>query len=41
MGGKSKISGTLRGTVLATYYILWTIVRYAFAPGARGRGAPK
>jgi hypothetical protein len=31
IGGQSKISGTLKGTVLATYYILWTIVRYAFA----------
>lgn len=29
LGGRSKISGTLRGTVLATYYILSTIVRYA------------
>ncbi len=27
-GGESKISGTLRGTVLATYYILMTIFRY-------------
>ncbi len=27
-GGKSKISGTLRGTVLATYHILHTILRY-------------
>lgn len=29
LGGSSKISGTLRGTVLATYHILWTIFRYA------------
>jgi glycosyltransferase involved in cell wall biosynthesis len=29
IGGRSKISGTLKGTVLATYYILWTILRYA------------
>ena len=29
MGGKSKISGTVRGTVLATWYILSTIFRYA------------
>jgi glycosyltransferase involved in cell wall biosynthesis len=29
LGGRSKISGTVKGTVLATYYILWTIVRYA------------
>jgi glycosyltransferase involved in cell wall biosynthesis len=29
MGGRSKISGTLRGTVFATYHILLTILRYA------------
>jgi glycosyltransferase involved in cell wall biosynthesis len=29
LGGRSKISGTLRGTVLATYYILRTILHYA------------
>jgi len=29
LGGRSKISGTVRGTALATYYILWTIFRYA------------
>ena len=29
LGGRSKISGTLRGTTLATYHILWTIFRYA------------
>jgi glycosyltransferase involved in cell wall biosynthesis len=29
-GGESKISGTLRGTVLATYFIISTILRYAF-----------
>jgi glycosyltransferase involved in cell wall biosynthesis len=29
LGGKSKISGTLRGTVLATYFILRTILRYS------------
>jgi len=28
-GGKSKISGTLRGTILATYYILSTIIKVA------------
>ena len=28
--GKSKVSGTLRGTLLATYYILGTTLRYAF-----------
>ena len=31
LGGKSKISGTLRGTLLATYYILSTIIKYSFA----------
>jgi glycosyltransferase involved in cell wall biosynthesis len=30
IGGRSKISGTLRGTVLATYHILVTIFRYAW-----------
>jgi glycosyltransferase involved in cell wall biosynthesis len=29
IGGESKISGTLRGTILATYYILTTIIRYS------------
>jgi glycosyltransferase involved in cell wall biosynthesis len=29
-GGKSKISGTLRGSLLATYYILTTIIRYRY-----------
>jgi glycosyltransferase involved in cell wall biosynthesis len=29
LGGKSKISGTLRGTILATYYILSTIFKYS------------
>ncbi|MBU1750590.1 MAG: glycosyltransferase family 2 protein, partial [Chloroflexi bacterium] len=28
-GGRSKISGTVRGTVLAAYYIVGTILRYA------------
>ena len=30
LGGKSKISGTLKGTVLAGYYILFTTLRYAW-----------
>lgn len=30
LGGQSKISGTLRGTILAGYYILTTTFRYAF-----------
>jgi glycosyltransferase involved in cell wall biosynthesis len=29
-GGRSKISGTLRGTLLAGYYILGTTVKHAF-----------
>jgi glycosyltransferase involved in cell wall biosynthesis len=29
-GGRSKISGTLRGTILAGYYILGTTVKHAF-----------
>jgi hypothetical protein len=29
-GGRSKVSGTLRGTVLATYAILFVTLRYAF-----------
>ncbi len=29
--GRSKISGTVRGTILSTYYILGVTVRYAFA----------
>lgn len=29
LGGKSKISGTLRGTILATYFILRTIFKYS------------
>ena len=31
-GGQSKISGTARGTVLATYYILTTIFKYSTSP---------
>jgi glycosyltransferase involved in cell wall biosynthesis len=37
IGGASKISGTLRGTVLATYYILGSILRYRLAPTESGR----
>lgn len=33
-GGESKISRTLRGTVLATYFIISTILRYAFGPAS-------
>jgi glycosyltransferase involved in cell wall biosynthesis len=28
-GGRSKVSGTVRGTVLATYYILFVTLKYA------------
>ena len=30
LGGKSKISGTLRGTILAAYYILGTTAKHAW-----------
>lgn len=30
--GQSKVSGTVRGTLLATYYILGVTLRYAFVP---------
>ncbi|HSR33387.1 MAG TPA: glycosyltransferase family 2 protein [Anaerolineae bacterium] len=29
-GGRSKVSGTVRGTLLATYFILFVTLRYAF-----------
>lgn len=29
-GGESKISGTMRGTLLAAYFILWTTVKHAW-----------
>jgi glycosyltransferase involved in cell wall biosynthesis len=35
-GGRSKVSGTVRGTFLATYYILFVTLRYAF----RWKGEP-
>ena len=38
--GVSKITGTLKGTILAGYKILWTVFRYSFAkrsPGNRRR----
>jgi glycosyltransferase involved in cell wall biosynthesis len=34
LGGRSKISGTVRGTALATYYILWTIFYHCCGTGA-------
>jgi glycosyltransferase involved in cell wall biosynthesis len=33
MGGKSKVSGTLKGTVLAAYYMLGTTLKYAWRDG--------
>jgi glycosyltransferase involved in cell wall biosynthesis len=30
-GGKSKVSGTVRGTLLAAYYILGTTIKYAWS----------
>ncbi|UCC61739.1 MAG: glycosyltransferase family 2 protein [Anaerolineae bacterium] len=35
LGGRSKISGTVRGTVLATYHILWTIFYHCCGRGVR------
>lgn len=32
--GKSKVSGTVRGTLLATWFILGVTLRYAFAPAS-------
>ncbi|MGH8010832.1 MAG: glycosyltransferase family 2 protein, partial [Candidatus Binatia bacterium] len=29
IGGKSKVGGTVKGTILAGYKILWTVFRYA------------
>jgi hypothetical protein len=29
-GGESKVSGTLKGTVLAAYYMLSTTIKYAW-----------
>jgi glycosyltransferase involved in cell wall biosynthesis len=31
--GKSKITGTVKGTVLAGYKILWTVIRYSWGRG--------
>jgi hypothetical protein len=30
--GVSKITGTVKGTILAGYKILWTVLRYSFQP---------
>jgi glycosyltransferase involved in cell wall biosynthesis len=35
LGGRSKISGTVRGTVLATTYILWTIFYHCCGRGVK------
>ncbi len=37
--GQSKVSGTLRGTLLATYYILGVTLRYAFTPASNHSGS--
>jgi hypothetical protein len=39
--GKSKISGTLKGTVAAAWFILSLIVRYHFRHGRARRPSPK
>jgi glycosyltransferase involved in cell wall biosynthesis len=39
--GKSKVSGTVRGTLLATYYILGITLRYAFVPMRSSVRIPK
>jgi glycosyltransferase involved in cell wall biosynthesis len=33
LGGKSKVSGTIRGTVLAAYYLVGTTLKYAWRDG--------
>lgn len=35
--GRSKITGTVRGTILAGAKILWTLARHAILPARRGR----
>jgi len=35
--GRSKITGTVRGTILAGAKILWTLARHAILPERRGR----
>jgi glycosyltransferase involved in cell wall biosynthesis len=39
--GRSKVSGTLRGTILATYFILGVTLRYAFVPNKASNGSRK
>jgi hypothetical protein len=36
--GRSKVSGTLRGTLLAAWFILGVTIRYAWGKGARRAG---
>lgn len=36
--GRSKVSGTVRGTLLATYFILGVTLRYAFVPTRAASG---
>jgi hypothetical protein len=38
--GKSKISGTLRGTVGAAWFILFLILRYSFRDRRAGMPRP-
>jgi glycosyltransferase involved in cell wall biosynthesis len=37
--GRSKISGTLSGTLRAGHKILWTVLRHAYGPAVAGRPA--
>jgi glycosyltransferase involved in cell wall biosynthesis len=39
--GQSKVSGTLRGTLLATYFILGVTLRYAFMPNNASKVRPR
>jgi hypothetical protein len=35
-GGQSKVSGTVKGTLLATYFILFVTLKYALGPKGTG-----
>ena len=37
LGGRSKVSGDLRGTILAGYHILRTVLKHAKSPGVVGK----
>lgn len=39
--GQSKVSGTVRGSLLATYFILGVTLRYAFSPTRASTGKSK